>query len=305
MFTIQDALYNDYMKENNIGAYKNLILSLLKEKVLYIVTNNEDRLNVNPMIVPVKDTNWLTIQIFNNENIANQYLKDNELEGVAFIQPIAVDSFLIVLERLFFKGLTGILFNGEFNSLEKTIYIPIYLLFLKEEDTLINPKYEEVIYLLNKSLLEKKFLYYIYHNTMTPDEVLYGIVRFTERFDGKEKFVDIFIDRNIAEKYCEKRKIFINKKYISDKSINKDIDADKTNTDVLNEIESDADKEIYPVTSIMNNVLFNAINCLYNKKDDRRIDYVKIHDYKKDYKVPLEDFLQIVVNVGFPQIDLT
>lgn len=296
-------LFTKYYNNNKYKkTYEDFVEDFLKNKHYYILTNiDTDIVGLNPMIVPIKGTDFLAVCLFESEEICDKYINDNNLYHYAESTILTKDILLMTLEKLFYKGLTGILYNGFFINEIKTTYIPIYLIGNIINNRFLTLTNENIVKVLNKALLNKEYLYYIYHPTLNIDEIFYGIVRFKEE-QSKSKTINLFVNREVIESYCEKNKIISNKvKMIINQAKSK---IKKSNKEVLDEINADKSKEIYPTTSIKNDVLFHAMNVLKNRKN-LNINTIKIHDLKEVYSISLDDFIDLIIKVGFPQLDLS
>lgn len=295
-------LFTQYNNDKNKENYKRFIDKFLSSKNFYILVNEDTEIiGLNPMIIPIKDTDWMTICLFETKEIAEQYIDNNGLENYASMEILNKDVFLMTVEQLFYKGVTGILYMGTYINDIKTIYIPIFLIGEMINNKLFTSNNIKIIKVLNNVLLNKKYLHYVYHQTLTVDEIMYGIVRFKEE-KSKKKTINLFVDRNSAENYCEKNKIYLNKlKMILNQA---KLKPKKNNKEILSEIDSDKLKDMYPTTTIKNDLLFHSISLL-KKRKLISINTIKIHDLNEVYNISLDDFISLIMRIGFPQIDLT
>lgn len=324
-------LYKKYTKEPLISIYKHKIKSLLNLDEIFILNS----LAKEALVIPIKETDWIVVQAFESIDIAKTYVEENNLKDYVEIEKLSINNFLLILEKLFFKGITGVLFNCDINGY-KTVYISLPLLFNDVEDTLVKAEYQPIINTLVNTLQSKHYLHYIHHPSLNADEISIGIVKYVIRFDGLNNYIDLFESRELAEEYCFDKKI---EKSLEDNI--KKIVKDKTdNKEILSEIKDDFNKEKYPITTVMNNILFYSIKVLLEKEISEKEDLikdiekkknenpkyelskneakllnlalnkssnllVKIHREDKVYKIAMDDFLQLIINVGFEQLDLS
>lgn len=246
--------------KNNKNLYNRLIEGLLKKETLYIATNEYNNIS-NPVIIPILDTKLVAIQIFSSFEIANEYKTLNPIE----FSEIKINDLLLILDKLFFKGVTGALYFSDNEVV--TSYLNIEDLL--KENKLATKENKEVIRVLNNVLLNKKYFNYLHHKTLTIDEILYYIVRFNIHNEGTKKYVNIFENENLAEEYCTRNGIYGN------------------------------DKDAYPITTISNSVLYHCITKLKNKAD-----FIVIHTQNKKYRINIDDFIYLIINVGFEQLNL-
>lgn len=328
---LEFELFRKYTKEPFVNIYKEKINSLLKMNDIYVMSNIDNGV----FVVPVKETNWGIVQTFESYEIAELYISENQLNGYVKIDCLSVNSLLLMLEKLFYKGVTGILFNCVIDE-PRTIYIPMPLLFKDIEDTLVTANNQPIIRLLVKALYTNDYLNYLHHPTLNADEISIGIIRYVLRFDGKNNYIDMFENRITAEKYCYKKGIEKNAEYNCKKTIKNNKDNEK----VLSEIGDNVQLEKYPITTIMNSVLFHSIKLLLEKEYKEKEEIIqnielkkkenpnyelketdkkllalannkksnlkiKIHSQDKIYEISMDDFMQLVINVGFEQLDLS
>lgn len=292
-------LFDKYYNKENKIEYERFVDNFVNSKLFYILVNEDKNIvDLNPMIIPVKDTEWTSICLFESKEIAEQYIEANNLIGYANTEVLSKDLLLMTLEKLFYKGITGILYMGNFINNITTIYIPILLIGHVLNIELFTLNNANIIKILNGALLNNVYLHYIYHQSLTVDEVVYGIVRFKEE-KSTNKTINLFANRDLAEEYCKKNKLFYSKVKSILNHANK-----KNNKEILKEIGADKLKEMFPITSIKNDLLFHAITIL-KKRNKINIDTIKIHGLKDVYKISLDDFIDLIIKVGFPQLDLT
>lgn len=292
---LEFELLKKYSKKPFVTIYENKIKELLNQEKVYILINRSK----DVLVTPIKNTEWVVVQVFESEEIANLYIQDNKLEGYMEVDILSINSFLLLLEKLFYKGVTGILYNCKMD-IARTIYIQTTSLFIDIEDTLVKNENQNVIKVLLNALYTKEFLNYIYNPMLNADEISIGIVKYAIRSDGKRKCIDLFENRDIAEKYCKRKGI---EKRLEDslKKLVKDKDNNET---VLSEIGDDFKKEKYPVTTVMNEVLFHSLRMLLNKEENDDM-YVRLHTKDTFYKIDIKTFIQLVINAGFKQLDLS
>lgn len=258
MSIIKEVLY---LKEYNKKIYDSLISNFKEKEVLYIATNQKDNIN-NPVIIPVLDTDIIAIEVFESLELATKYQETNLVE----FMEIKLNDLLIIIDKLYFKGVTGILFFSS-NKNYTTSYL--YIEDLISDNDFIKKENKQLIVLLNKVLLGKNYLNYLHHQSLTADEILYCIVRFTIQSEGNKKYINIFEDESLAEKYCDKKLIY------------------------------GKDKDNYPITTIPNSVLYHSMTKLCNK-----IDFIVLHTRNKKYKVDIDEFISLIIKIGFEQLTL-
>lgn len=249
------------LRENNKSLYDKLFKNFLNNETLYMATNNMREMS-NPVVIPIVNTEEVAIQIFETKEMIEEYRKTNMIE----ITEVSLNEVLLVLDKLFFKGVTGVLYYSNNND-----YMTSYLHIedLIKENHLVNKENIGLIKILNKVLLQKQYFNYLYHKTLTADEILYCIVHFNTHVEGTKKYVNIFETEELAEEYCMKKGTY---------GVNKDD---------------------FPITTIVNSVLYHAISKLKDK-----VDFIVLHSKDKKYKVKVEDFIYLITNVGFEQLNL-
>lgn len=246
-------------KYKNKKQYFKALNDLLDKEEFFISVNEEHNIS-NPIIIPIQNTAYISVQVFETESVALEYQSTNPIK----VTKITKNELLILLDNLYFKGLNSILFYLSDKS----------CLFAYIEDVLIsNPlvskTHTELIKVLNKILIEKKRFNYIYHKTLTIDEILYGIVRYNILKEGSQDYIHLFETEELAETY------------LKSKGINFD------------------DDKHYPITTILNPVLYHS---LANSK--KNIDFIIVHTVGGKVKVSKSDFINMIVRVGFEQLNL-
>lgn len=281
--TIKYKLYEQYINGDNKKIYEKKFCELKNLKKIYLL-DFKNNLNNSTFLIPIKEIG-LVMPVFEEKKLAEQYLEINKefFKESLIIQETSYGVLEYLIENLFYKGLDGILYYTPNPIFYKTTR------FIKND--LITEDTTEVINILNRILLAKENFYYMYKN-LSVDEVLLGVVKFLIRTDGKNKYVDLFLSREDAENYCKKKNIIVD-------CYNNSTNKTTSNTNVLRLIGDDKEQEKYPVSSIMNDMLFHSIN-----KEDEKIDQVKIHTNKKTYNIKTKEFLRLVMNVGFNVINL-
>ena len=241
------------IKYKNNNLYNRLIKDILNNNKVYLSTMG----NYNqPTIIPIKGSELIAIQVFETLDLAKEYKKYNKIDFVE----ISVNNLLLMLNELFFKGVTGVLYFN--NSENKTTYLLIEDII--KDNPLINKDTKNIISILNDVLINKNHFNYLYHFTLSADEILYCIVRFNVNAEGSKKYINLFTDECVAETYCYKKGIY------------------------------GEDKDKYPITTIVNDVLYHS---LVKVKD--KIDFVIVHTKEKKYRVDIDVFIQLIINVGF------
>ena len=290
MVNIEEKLYGQYSKRKELmDFFKKKVNELYNKEDVTILVNSPNDLLPSPVITPIGNTNWITVNVFENNKEANEFILNSGLLNKIYPQVLSGNKFLFLLEKLFFKGVSGVLYSFG----EDSLYIPTIELLKREKNSLLKETYLEIVRYLNTTLNKSEFLYYIYDDILTADEILYGIVKFKIENISNKKYIDIFTNRDLAEKFCMKNKIE------SKNNLCLSFTNEKCNKDVLNEIGADTTKENIPVTSIINNLLFHSLNINLKK-----VNLIRFHTNDKKYIIPIEDFLKLVVNIGFEQLDL-
>lgn len=246
--------------KGNKKTYSNLIKDLMSKESLFIATNEFNNIS-NPIIVPILDTDLVAIQLFSSFEMANEYKTLNPIE----FSEIKLNDLLLLLDKLFFKGVTGVLYFSDNEVVTSYLHIED----LVKNNHLVTKEYKEVVRILNNVLLNKKYFNYLHHQTLTVDEILYYIVRFNIHNEGTKKYVNIFETEQLAEQYCTKKGIY------------------------------GEDKDEYPITTISNSVLYHCITKLKGKAD-----FIVMYSENKKYKINIDDFIYLIINVGFEQLNL-
>lgn len=249
------------IKENSKTIYNQLIECFLSKETLYMATNRSFDVS-NPVVVPIMSTDIVAIQLFETKELIEEYQKANLIE----VTEVRLNDVMLLLDKLYFKGITGVLY---FNNNENYITSYLHIEDLLKDTHLVNKENKKLVKLLNKVLLQKKYFNYLHHPTLTADEILYCIIRFNINVEGTKKYINIFETEELAEEYCTKKGIYGD------------------------------EKENYPITTIVNSVLYHAITKLEGK-----VDFIVIYSENKKYKIKLEDFVYLIVNVGFEQLNL-
>ena len=248
------------LKSHNKTLYNKLINNILSKETIYIATNEMNSIS-NPVVVPVTDTDVISIMLFESFELVNEYRTTNPID----FTEVKLNDLLLLLDKLFFKGVTGILYFSK----EEVVTSYLYIEDILKDNQLINKENKELVRILNNVLLNKKYLNYLHHKTLTADEILYCIVRFNIHVEGSKKYVNIFENELLAEEYCTKKGIYGD------------------------------DKDKYPITTIVNSVLYHCITKLKGKAD-----FVVLHTENKKYKINIDDFVYLIINVGFEKLSL-
>lgn len=254
------------IKEKNNKLYIDNIKKILSKDYLYISTNNYEDM-FNPIIIPIVDTDEVVIQVFESLDLAKEYQNNNPIK----FTKISINEFYLLIDKLFFKGITGVLVMSKCKECMTMYYsiIDFLNIYGDGENKLINTENMTLVRELRKVLIQNKFLNYIYHKTLTTDEILYCIVKYNIEDEDFKKCINLFTSEEIAEKYCKKNNI-------------KDI---RTND--------------YPITTVINNVLYHSIVKLKGC-----VDFINIYCDDKKYKINIDDFIYLIINVGFEQLNL-
>lgn len=248
------------LKTHNKTLYNKFINDVLSKKTLYIATNEMNNIS-NPVVIPVTNTDIVCVQLFESFEIANEYKTLNPID----FTEIKLNDLLLLLDKLFFKGVTGVLYFSNEDVVTSYLHIEDIL----KDNHLINKENKELVKILNNVLLNKKYFNYLHHKTLTADEILYCIVRFNTHVEGSKKYVNIFETELLAEEYCTKKGIYGD------------------------------DKDKYPITTIVNSVLYHCITKLKGKAD-----FIVLYTENKKYKINIDDFIYLIINVGFEQLSL-
>ena len=252
-----NELFN--FKYKNKKQYFKMLNDLL-DKEEFIISTNEDNNFSNPIIIPIQDTAHISIQLFESEEIALKYQAVNPIK----LSRIKKNELLILLDALYYKGLSSMLCYLNDESCLFT-----YIEDVLRNNPLVSETNTRLIKVLNKLLIEKGRFNYVYHKTLTVDEIIYGIVRYNILKEGSKDYIHLFETEDLAEKYLMGKSIKI------------------------------TDDVTYPITTITNAVLYHS---LANYK--KNIDFIVIHTEKEKIKIDKSDFIKIIVRVGFEQLNL-
>ncbi|EMH2710082.1 hypothetical protein SI855_002838 [Clostridioides difficile] len=259
------------MFSDNNNFYTESLDKILNLDKFYMLSFIETK--GSPVIIPITLTDYISIMLFEEETLANKYLLDNKIDKIMFVSEIKLNSLLLLLNNLFYRGLSGIIFNTKIEKDYYSYYYSIFDIFNKTENfnnTLIKEDNINLIRSLNNVLFKNEYIYYIYHNTLSVQDILNCIIRYNIYNDSKGlKFIRIFLEEKEIEDYCKKNKII-----------------DNSSND-------------YPITTIPKENLFNSLVVLINRE---KVDYVNVFSKGKMYTVGLNDFITLIINIGFKQV---
>ncbi|MBH7847419.1 hypothetical protein I6A75_18295, partial [Clostridioides difficile] len=123
---------------------------------------------------------------------------------------------------------------------------------------------------LNNILFRNGQIYYIYHPTLCAQDILNCVIRYNIFKDSNDlKFIRVFLEEKEIENYCKKNKII------------------------------DNSSKDFPITTIPKDHLCNSLVTLIGRE---KVDYIKIFSEGKIYKISLNDFITLILNIGFKQI---
>lgn len=227
----------------------------------------------SPVIIPIASTDYISIILFEEETLANKYLLDNKIDKIMFFSEIKLNALLLLLNNLFYKGLSGIVFNTKIEKDYYSYYYSILDIFNKTENfnnDLIKDENINLIRKLNNILFRNGQIYYIYHPTLCAQDILNCVIRYNIFKDSNDlKFIRVFLEEKEIENYCKKNKII------------------------------DNSSKGFPITTIPKDHLCNSLVTLIGRE---KVDYIKIFSEGKIYKISLNDFITLILNIGFKQI---
>lgn len=125
----------------NKKIYNKLIETILCKESFYISTNEMNVL-LNPLIVPIENSEEISIQLFETFELANEYRTNNPI----YFSKIERNELLLLLDKLFFKGVTGVLYFSETEVVTSYLHIEDLL----KDNHLVNKETKEIVKVLNE-----------------------------------------------------------------------------------------------------------------------------------------------------------
>lgn len=272
MKSLENSLYS--FKNKNKAEYEQL-LETIKNKDVYMVVNSID-IN-NPLIVPIEGTDDFAIVISTEKELDEMFKEDMKIDSIK----ISGDDLRKLLDKLFFKGVFNVIINFKHNGKPKSVLCNTPEL---SENKYVVKENKKIIKLLIKVLRTKEYFNYICHHTVTPSEIVFCIVRHYMLSEGTKKYINIFENESVLEKYLNSKK---------------DIDL-LIYPNMFDENNKRCKPENYPISTISNDVLYHSMNILRNK-----IDFIVIHTTEGKIKVDLNTFVNLILAIGFNPIDLS